>query len=631
MRYVCLLTNSLRFPLPKAVHTALLSLLALTIPILSAQDGSAIYKERCASCHDAPEGRVPALSAIKAMSGEAVYLALTSGSMRTRAEGLTTAQIFALLGYIAPTGGTQKTPSTFERTCQGEVAFRPGADLPRWNGWSTSATNSRFQDVAAAGLAAADLPRLKLKWAFNLGDVTMARAQPTVVGNRVFIATLTGAVYSLDRETGCTQWGFKADTGIRSGVTVGDLDKTAAVYFSDGGGTVYALNASSGELIWKIHPVDHFATIATATPQVYKGVVYQPYSSFEEALGPDPNFECCTFRGSVVALDAATGKKLWQTFTIQDAAKPTRKNAAGKQQRGPSGAAIWSTPTIDEQLGVLYVSTGDNYSDPPTNTSDAILAMDLKTGNLLWSKQLTEKDTFNNGCVTPQRTNCTEAGGPDFDFGQPPILIRLGPGKRALVIGQKSGMVHALDPDQNGKLLWQTRAGEGSPLGGSQWGSASDGQKVYVAISDIGMGGVPDPKAPGGFRLTLDPKKGGGLHALDLVTGKIVWSAKPVPCAEGRTDCSPAQSGAVTAIPGVVFSGSVDGHLRAYSAGTGKVLWDVDTDREFKTVNGNPAHGGSMDSGGPVVVNGMVFVNSGYGQWGGMPGNVLLTFSIEGK
>jgi len=613
-------------------------LLTVMIPLLSfsarrgqAQDGGALYKERCAGCHGAPAGRVPALRAIKAMSGEAIYAALTSGSMKTRAEGLTMPQLFALIGYIAPTGGKQAATSKIEQTCKGDGTFRLEVGSPSWNGWSTSVTNSRFQDGAAAGLAATDVPNLKLKWAFNLGAITMARGEPTVVGNRVFIASLTGAVYSLDRETGCTWWGFKADAGIRSAVTVGDTNGAPAVYFSDGGANVYALNASSGELIWKIHPVDHFATLATASPQVFKGVVYQAFSSFEEALGPDPNFECCTFRGSVVALDAATGKKLWQTFTIPEAAKPTRKNAAGKQQYGPSGAGIWSTPTIDEQLGVLYIATGDNYSDPPTNTSDAILAMDLKTGKLLWAKQLTANDAYNTGCSTPQRTNCPEAAGPDFDFGQPPILVRLAEGKRALIIGQKSGMVHALDPDQNGKLLWQTRAGAGGALGGSQWGSAADGTKVYVAISDIGIGGVADAKAPGGFRLTLDPKKGGGLHALDLVTGTTAWSALPEACAEGRTDCSPAQSGAVTAIPGAVFSGSVDGHLRAYASETGKVLWDVDTACEFKTVNGEPAHGGSMDAGGPIVVGGMVLVNSGYGQWGGMPGNVLLVFSVGGR
>ena len=199
------------------------------------------------------------------------------------------------------------------------------------------------------------------------------------------------------------------------------------------------------------------------------------------------------------------------------------------------------------------------------------------------------------------------------------------------MIAQKSGMVHAVDPDQKGKILWQTRAGAGGPMGGSQWGSASDGRNIYVAISDLAIGAVPDPKSPSGYRLTLDPQKGGGLHALDLKTGKIVWSAKPAPCAAARTDCSPAQSAAVTAIPGVVFSGSVDGHLRGYSASTGDVLWDADTAREFETVNGKPARGGSMDAAGPAVVNGMVFVNSGYAQWGGMPGNVLLAFSVNGK
>jgi polyvinyl alcohol dehydrogenase (cytochrome) len=611
-------------------------MLFLSTQILSAQDGAAIYKERCASCHDAPEGRVPALSAIKAMSGEAIYLGLTAGAMKTQAQGMSTPQIFALIGYIAPTGGAAATNTqSLTRTCKGDAsfpadAFKSAMSAPRWNGWSTSITNSRFQDPASAGLKASDVPALKVKWAFNLGAVTLARTQPTIVGGRVFIGTVLGAVYSLDAETGCTQWGFKTN-GIRAGVTVGDSNGTPAVFFTESGGTVYALNAGTGQLLWKVRPVDHFATMATAAPQVFNGVVYQPFSSFEEALGPDPNVQCCTFRGSVVALDAATGKKIWQTFTIPEAPKPTRKSPTGTQQFGPSGAGVWSTPTIDEKLGVLYVATGDNYSDPPTNTSDAILAMDLKSGELLWSRQLTNNDAFNNGCTTPQLTNCPEAKGPDFDFGQPPILVQLGGGKRALVIGQKSGMVHAIDPDQKGAVLWQTRAGKGGYLGGSQWGSAADSDKVYVAISDLGIGGAPDPAAPGGFRLIPDPKQGGGLHALDLKTGKIVWSAKPVTCPEGRTGCSPAQSAAVTVIPGVVFSGSVDGHIRAYSAATGEVLWDVDTARQFETVNDKPAHGGAIDGAGVAVVNGKVFVNSGYGQWGGVPGNVLLVFSVDGK
>lgn len=616
-------------------------LLALIMPVLSAplfaQDGAAIYKERCASCHDMPEGRVPALSAIKAMSGEAIYIALTNGGMKTQAQGLSTAQIFTLLGFIAPTGGSGGGPaSDLTRTCKtdssfGAAVFKTAMNAPRWNGWSTSAANSRFQDAGSAGLTASNVPALKLKWAFNLGAVTMARSQPTVVGGRVFIGTLAGAFYSLDANTGCTHWGFKSLAPVRSGAALGEANGTPAVFFGDGGATVHALNAATGEEIWKVRPVDHFTTMITATPQVYDGVVYQAFSSFEEGLGPDPTYQCCTFRGSIVALDAATGRKLWQTFTIPEAPKPTHKTSAGTQQHGPSGAGIWSTPTIDGKLGVLYVATGDNYSDPPSKTSDAILAIDLKTGALLWSQQMTENDAFNTGCTTPQQTNCPNAKGPDFDFGQPPILVQLGGDRRALVIAQKSGMVHALDPDKKGAVLWQTRAAKGGYLGGSQWGSASDGQKIYVATSDLGIGGVPDATVPQGFRMTVDPKLGGGLHALDLKTGATVWDAKPAPCAGGQAICSPAQSAAVTAIPGVVFSGSVDGHLRAYSAGTGAVLWDVDTAREFETVNGKPARGGSMDVAGPAVVNGMLFVNSGYGQWGGMPGNVLLVFSVDGK
>ena len=627
MRYVCLLA---------------LMLMISTATVLSAQggaaspDGAAIYKERCASCHDMPQGRVPALGAIKAMSGEAIYVALSTGAMKTQAQDLSIVQIFSLLGYIAPTGGAAAEGPSLTRTCRADAAFgaadfKAAMNAPRWNGWSTSPTNSRFQDASSAGLTSSQVPSLKLKWAFNLGTVTMARSQPVIVGGRVFLGTLTNVVYSLDAKTGCTYWGFKTEAAVRGGATMGDANGVPAIFVGDMSATVYAINAQSGELIWKIRPVDHFTTMITAAPQVHDGVVYQSFSSFEEALASDPSYACCTFRGSVVALDAATGKKIWQTFTIPEEAKPIRKNAGGVQQLGPSGAGIWSTPTIDERLGVLYVSTGDNYSDPSSKTSDSVLAMSLKTGELLWSRQLTENDAFNTSCTSPSPANCPDAKGPDFDFGQPPILVDFGGGNRALVIAQKSGMVHAIDPDKKGTILWQTRAAQGGYLGGSQWGSASDEQKLYVATSDVGLGGVADATSPLGFRITVDPKIGGGLHALNLKTGATVWDARPAVCAAGQAVCSPAQSAAVSVIPGVVFSGSIDGHLRAYSTTNGAVLWDVDTAREFETVNGKPARGGSLDVAGPAIVNGMVFVNSGYGQYGGMPGNVLLVFTVDGK
>ena len=605
-------------------------LLALMLPPLSAQDGAAIYKERCAACHDAPKGRIPALSAIKAMSGEAIYVALTTGLMKTQAAGLSTGELFALIGYIAPTGGSH-APSRLhphmQRRRRLPAGLRlamewvehephqlplPGRDLRRAFSWQRSQTQTQM------GVQ----PGRRHRGALAANYRRRARVHRLP----------TGAVYSLDADTGCTRWGFQAGAGLRAGVTIGEAKGTSAVFFSDGGGTMYALNAQSGELIWKVKPVDHYTTIATATPRFYKGVVYQPYSSFEEALAGDPKLPVLH-----VSRQRGCDRCRHRQNPLEDVhhsrrGKPTRPRLRPGRATRPLRRSHLVDP--DDRRAARRFCTSQRATTIPIrqpNTSDAILALDLKTGALLWSKQLTENDAFNNGCAAPPGTNCPASAGKDFDFGQPPILVSFGQGKRALVIAQKSGMVHAIDPDEKGKILWQTRAGAGGYLGGSQWGSASDGEKVYVAISDVGIGGVADPKSPQGFRMTLDPKKGGGLLALDLKTGNIVWTAKPTACADSITNCSPAQSAAVTAIPGIVFSGSVDGHLRAYSAATGEIRWDVDTAREFPTVNGKPAHGGAMDAAGPAVVNGMVFVNSGYGQWGGMSGNVFLAFSVDGK
>ncbi len=604
------------------------SLFVLLTSLLHAQDGAAFYKERCASCHDSPALRVPSLSTIKAMSGEAIYQALTRGVMKTQAAGLSPAQLVALIRYIGPAGEAQPTGPAVTGTCKSQPPFPAAANAPAWNGWSTTVSNSRFQNTALAGLAAADLDKLKLKWAFNLGAVAEARSQPAIIGDYVFIGTATGAFYALDARSGCTFWGFRAASGIRGGTAIGDAGGTPAIFIADTRANVYALSAQTGRLLWKVRPVDHFTTLATATPRYYNGVVYQAFSSFEEAIAGDPKYQCCTFRGSVVALKAATGDKLWQTFTVPESPEPKGKSPAGTPAYGPSGAGVWSTPTIDEHAGALYFGTGDNYSDPPTDTSDAVIALDLKTGTLLWSVQLTQNDAYNDGCGIPVAGNCPETHGADYDFGQPPILFDLGAGRRILVIAQKSGVAFGLDPDAKGKVLWQTRLGKGGPFGGSQWGSASDGSKVYVAISDLKVSAMADKKSAAGYRFVLNPKQGGGLYALDPATGKIIWNAPATPCGDEKTDCSPAQSAALTAIPGVVFSGSVDGHLRAFATATGKVLWHTDTAREFTTVNGPPARGGSLDVAGPAILNGTILVNSGYGQWGGMPGNVLLAFSI---
>jgi|CZKS01.1.fsa_nt_gi polyvinyl alcohol dehydrogenase (cytochrome) len=603
-------------------------LLFLGMGIACAQDGAAIYKTRCAQCHDDPQGgRVPPFSALRDMGPMKVLTSIESGVMKAQAEGLSSADRHALVGYI-----TYPAPKV---TPPPPIAFCDASASPRirtatvresvsqWIRWGVDLENTRFQNTAAAGLTAADLPKLKLKWAFGLGETSAARAQPSIDGRQLFVGSEAGTVYSLDARTGCIYWTFQAEGSVTAAPSIA----SGSLYFGDQRANAYALDASTGKLLWKVHLDDHFAARVTAASLLYKNVLYVPIASFEEVLPLSPSYECCTFRGSLVALNARTGERIWKSYTIVQAPQPTKISKSKAQLRGPSGASIWSAPTLDEKRDVIYVATGNNYSDPPTETSDAVLALRRKTGEILWSKQLTPKDADNSGCSSPFKTNCPDSNGPDFDFGQSPILVSLGHGRRALVIGQKSGMAHGLDPDRQGEILWQTRVGQGGSLGGSQWGSAADHDNMYVAVSDLKITGIVlDKTAAEGYRLTLDPKQGGGLFALKLATGEKVWSATPPPCGD-RKRCSPAQSAPVSVIPGAVFSGSLDGHLRAYSTATGQVVWDTDTAREYETVNGQKARGGSLDAAGAVIVGGMLYVNSGYGQWGGMPGNVLLAFS----
>lgn len=597
-----------------------------------AQDGAAIYQQHCAACHDSPKGRIPSLSALRAMNASAILRALETGTMRQQGKDLSSQERVAVSAYLSGKGAPKVAEYSALASCRDA---RPSVSSAHadWNGFGAALTNTRYQSSEHAGLSIADIPKLRLKWAFNLGDVTIARGQPVIVDGRLFAGTAAGKLFALDAKSGCTYWQFTADAPLRSGVIVGSADETTgspAVFFGDAKANAYALDAATGKLLWKSHLDDHPAAMITAAPNLAKGAVYFGLSSFEEVAGARPDYQCCTFRGSVVAVDANSGKILWRTYTIAQPAAPTTKTKTGVQRLGPSGAAVWSTPTIDLTRDAIYVATGDNYSDPPTESSDAVLALDRATGKLLWARQMTANDAYTVDCESPVVTNCPESKGPDFDFGQPPILVSPPHGKRALVIGQKSGVAYALDPDQQGAVLWQTRVGKGGSLGGIQWGSAVDEKNMYVALSDVEFKPVANPAKPKEVTLALDPKKGGGLFALDLLTGKQVWNAPPPACGD-RAQCSPAQPAAVSAILGVIFSGSVDGHFRAYSSATGETLWDFDTAREYDTVNGPKAHGGAIDAGGPAIAGGIVYVYSGYSQWGGIPGNVLLAFSVDGK
>ena len=591
--------------------------------------GATVYKYRCAICHEVSgETRAPAPAAMRLMSPENIVRSLDSGLMKEQGAALSAAEKRTVAEFL--TGkviGQASQPGGGNACADSKAAFSPSAS--DWNGWGSDPANTRFQPADRAGLTAAQVPRLKLKWAFAFPNTFVAYGQPSIVGGRVFVPSANRNIYSLNAKSGCQYWAFEAQAPVRTAISIATIEgerKRHVAFFGDQRANVYAVDASSGELLWKAHVEEHPRAKIVGAPVYYDGRLYVPVTDGEEGPAMNPKYECCSGRGALVTLDARTGKQIWKTYTIAEVPRPVSKNAAGAQMWGPSGASIWSAPTIDVERKVIYAGTGDNFSDPATKTSDAVIAFEMQTGKILWVKQLTEADVFNMACVGSSKESCPEPEGPDVDIGASPILVKLASGKRVLLVSQKSGIAHALDPDRNGEVLWQTRVGRGGTLGGIQWGSASDGKNMYAALSDIAF---TSSGFEAGKRPVADPKIGGGLFALDAATGRKVWAAAPPSCGS-RPNCSPAQSAAISAIPDVVFSGSVDGHLRAYATADGKVIWDFDTAREFTTVNGIPAKGGSMDGPGPTIAGGMLYVDSGYGAWGGLNGKVLLAFSVDG-
>jgi polyvinyl alcohol dehydrogenase (cytochrome) len=609
------------------VTVGCLALLATASPA-AADDGPTLYKQLCATCHDTGLARAPTRDVLQAMTPERVLTAMESGAMLSMAAGRTGVERRAIAEFVtgktfAEALSTTPSPQSMCTATAGE--FANPLSGPSWNGWGANTQNTRYQDDKMAGLTAGDIPKLKVKWAFGFPGELSADGQPSIAGGRVFVGTQSGTVYALSAATGCVHWAFRAEAAVRAAITIARLDGGRHVAFvGDRAANVYALDAATGAMIWKSHVDDHPFARVTASPTFHNGRLYIGIASGEETAGAVAEYECCTFRGSLVALDAATGSRVWKTYTMDE---PQRrgKNRIGTQQWGPSGAPIWSSPAIDVQKNAVYVTTGNNYSGPANDRSDAFMAFDIASGKILWFRQMTAADDWNTACRLTDQTNCTNKDAPDHDFASPPILVSLPNGRRAIVAGQKSGVVHALDPDQEGKILWQDRVGKGGINGGVQWGSAADSSNVYVALSDLGRIAVPNSQAT-----VPDPEEGGGMFAIRLDTGKRVWETPPPRACRTRERCSPAQSAAVSAIPGVVFSGAIDGHLRAYSTTTGTILWDVDTAQTYKTVNGVPGRGGSLNVAGPAISGGTVIINSGYVQ-NGMPGNVLLAFSVDGK
>ena len=612
----------------RIVGAALAALLLMAGParagseaaIDSAARGAELFGQRCAVCHDHPQGRIPPRYVLSHLSSDQVFHTLTAGPMRQQAQGLSPADINQLVVFLTykNTGGWT-APDPRANPCKNPPAV--GGTGPDWSNWGRDPENTRFQPDP--GIAATDVPRLKVKWAFAYPG-SEAVGQPTRAGKLLFVPSVTGTVFALDAETGCTHWTLDAGAPVKTAISVGLVGTKLIAFFGDMAGFVHAVDALTGQPVWTVRADPHPLAQVRGSPVLYQGRLYAPVSSGEESAAVDPAYPCCSFRGVLVAFDAATGQVAWKAYAIADAPAKLKVNSAGTQMVGPSGAPIWSAPTIDAKRGRIYLGTGNGYSGADTGTSDAVMAFDLATGKRLWATQGTTKDVF-VVCAQPGTGNCTDTPGQDIDFGSATVLQTLPGGKQLVLAGQKSGVVFAFDPDNGGKIVWQMRLGVGGAFGGVEHGIATDGERLYVPISDVkASSAIPEPGQA--------PHPEGGLTALSLATGAKLWHvpAPPPACAWGTQSCSGAQPAAPAVIPGLVFSGSLDGHMRAYAAADGHIVWDFDTGRAFDAVNGGQAHGGAISGFGQIVSGGMLYVNSGGGYYG-PAGNALLAFSVDGK
>ncbi len=581
-----------------------------------------LYQQYCASCHEGGVFKAPHVVTFNMMPARAILDSM-DGVMKQQSADLTVEQKRSLAEFLSGQKLGDADTATPVLMCE-ETENWFDADAPRaFNGWGLAPGSTRFIDGDTAALAAEDVPQLTLKWAFAYPNATRARSQPAVAGGAVFVGSQDGTVYALDEETGCARWSFAADAEVRSAITVSDWveGETPSLYFGDFKGNVYKLDAATGTRDWMVNLEDHPNVTITGSPKLHDDKLYVPMSSTEWASAADPGYECCTFRGGVTAFDAATGKMLWKTHSIPEQPQLTGgTNSEGTPQFHPAGAPVWNSPTIDAKRGRLYVGTGEAYTSPAADTSDAILAIDLETGDLLWHWQATAGDAWNMACTLEDDANCPVEDGPDFDFGAPPILLPLDDERDIILAGQKSGFTHAIDPE-TGEHLWSTRTGLGGFAGGVHWGMAAHDGVLWV------------PNADTDFYGKWEGERKPGLNALDAASGEIIWfTPAPNKCPEDRKPaCDPGLSAAVTAIPGVVFAGGFDGILRAYNAQDGAVIWEFDTVQKYVTVNGETAQGGTIESDGPVVANGNLIINSGYLYGGREAGNVLLVFSVEGK
>lgn len=605
-----------------ALLLCLLSGQALAQTEADSEIGREKFEKHCLSCHTGVLPEAPLIEALKLYPPERIIESLTSGIMSTAALPLSDREIRQVAYYL--TGKTPQANKVAVKPFLCESSLKPGAlsTAPGdWTSWGGRGHGRRFQ-ASEKGITPANVKGLKLEWAYAFPEATRVRSQPTVTRDVVYIGSQAGTVFALDTHTGCEYWTFQADSEVRGAIQLHENPQTGVrtLLFGDFKAQAYAVNALTGKLLWKMRVHDHELATITGSVTADEDQVYVPVSSSEVVPAGRADYPCCTFRGALAAIKIADGELVWRTYTTPEPLL-RGQNSAGTDQYGPSGAPIWSSPTLDTRRGLVIVTTGQNYSSPATGTSDSVIAIDRHNGKVRWVSQVTRNDAWNGACVR-KTANCPEENGPDFDLGASALLITTPAGRELLLAGQKSGLVYALDPNQDGQILWKTRVGSGGTMGGVHWGMSSDGERLYVGVSDLPTG---NPYTEG------DPHP--GVNALDPETGEFIWrTPAPNTCPKDwKFMCFPGISAAVSSSPGLVFAGGLDGVLKALDSKTGSVLWSFETRRTFSTVNGVAGVGGAIEADGPIVAHGKVFTTSGYDKWAESPGNVLLVFGLDAQ
>jgi polyvinyl alcohol dehydrogenase (cytochrome) len=611
---------------PAAAESAAPATVAAEHPA-ALQSGEALYMAHCASCHDQPRYKAPSRFFISMSGPHNVLASMVDGTMVEQAASIDMAGREAVAEFVAGVSLASAEEAPLPPACDEEHGFDPSI-TPVAAGFGVDLQNRRFQPAETGSLTVADVPKLEVKWTFAYPNTYKARSQPGYGGGAIYFGSQDGTVWALDAKTGCLRWTYRAGAEVRTGIVVSpwsadDPDPQPTLYFGDLLARIYAVDARTGALRWKVRVEDHRDATITGTPALRGDRLFVPVSSLEVVSAANPAYACCTFRGSVVALDVEQGKQLWKNYSIADRPKVVGQNRAGADILAPSGAPFWNSPAIDEKRARLYVGSGENYSSPADANSDAVIAYDLQSGEKLWVSQQTEGDAWNTGCLsefTSDDANCPEENGPDYDFGASPMLVTLASGRDLVIGGQKSGAVMAIDPD-TGETLWKTQVGRGGVQGGVHFGMAVEGNRIFAPINDMFY---PEDVTRYKFKEPARP----GLYALEAATGEVMWSTPAPDLCDGLEHCDPGISAPVTAIPGAVIAGHMDGRLRIYSSENGEMLWELNSLQDFTSVSGETARGGSFSGSGPVVAGGMIYVNSGYGIYNHMPGNLLLAIGV---